>query len=123
MRDVARRVKKRTSLLAPAENLIKRLAQTDVRVRRKVVRVGLWVVAVVFLYSFMSGTYGVPRMIRLTLEQKALQSDNHKKLVELIDAVRRRDLLRYDRRYIEYIARTQYHMARPDEIIYRYRRR
>jgi cell division protein FtsB len=116
-----RRVKKQTSIFAPASNFIKRLSDTDVRLRRKVLRLGLWAMAAVFLYSFMSGTYGIPRIIRLELEKRALIKANKSLTVELIDADRIRQMLKNDPNFIEYIARTKYHMAYPDETIFRYR--
>ncbi len=116
-----RRVKKQPSLFAPAGNLIKRLSDTDVRLRRKIVKAGLWTIALLFIYSFMSGTYGIPRIIRLELEKKSLVAANRQLVVELIDAERTRRMLENDPVYIEYIARTRYHMAYPAETIYRYR--
>ncbi len=71
----------------------------------------------------MSGTYGIPRIIRLELEESALTGENRQLIAELIDAQREREMLRTDRNYIEYIARTKYFMSYPDETIYRYRGR
>ena len=117
-----RRVKKGPSLFAPlTENFVKRLSSTDRRLRRKIVKYGFWIIGILFFYSLMSGTYGVPRIIRLELERRALIEANRRELAGLVDASRTRDMLRSDRNYIEYIARTRYHMAYPDETIYRYR--
>lgn len=74
-----------------------------------------------FLYSLMSGTYGIPRIIRLELQRKTLIKSNQQELVNLIDASRIKKMLMYDKGYIEYIARTRYHMVYPGETIYRYR--
>ena len=71
----------------------------------------------------MSGTYGIPRIVRLTLERDALTDANRQLQVQLVDAARTRQMLQEDLRYIEYIARTQYFMAAPNETIYRYRGR
>jgi len=117
-----RRVKKSPSIFAPlTENFVKRLSGTDQRLRRKIVKYGFWIIGMLFLYSLMSGTYGVPRIVRLELERRALIEANRRELAGLVDASRTRDMLRSDRNYIEYIARTRYHMAYPDETIYRYR--
>ena len=118
---MSRRIKKKPSLFAPAGNLLKKLSNTDARVRRRVVKIGLWVLGLFFLYSFMSGTYGITRIIRLEIERKQLTEANQQQLVELIDAVRVREMLKSDPNFIEYIARTRYHMAYPNEIIYRFR--
>ena len=117
-----RRVKKKKqSLLAPAGNLIKRLSNTQARSRRKALRYSIWTIAIFLGYSFMSGTYGIPRIIRLELEKRDLINSNRRLTAELIDSDRERQLLKNDPDYIEYIARTRYHMAFPNETIYRYR--
>lgn len=117
-----RRVKQSPSFFAPlTDNFIKRLSETNLRLRRKVVKYGLWAIGLLFLYSLMSGTYGIPRIIRLELQRNALIEANRKELVNLIDAARIKKMLKYDDSYIEYIARTRYHMVYPGETIYRYR--
>jgi cell division protein FtsB len=83
-------------------------------------RIGLWAIAVFLIYSSMSGTYGIPRIIRLELERRSLIETNQELLLGLIDADRTRRLLTEDPDYIEYIARTRYHLAHPNETIYRY---
>lgn len=115
-----RRVRKSPSLLAPAGNLIKRLSDTRARSRRRLLTYGLWTMGLFLIYSFMSGTYGIPRIVRLELEQRAIVRANHELLINLIDADRVRYMLKYDRSYIEQVARTRYHMARPNETVYRY---
>jgi cell division protein FtsB len=68
----------------------------------------------------MSGTYGIPRIVRLELEQSAIARANQELRINLIDADRVRYMLKHDRAYIEQVARTRYHMARPNETVYRY---
>ena len=115
--------KKRPSILAPAGNFVKRVTDDSARIRRRLVTIGFWIIALFFAYSFVSGDYGIPRIIRLELEKRQLQEANRQQLAQLIDATRERDMLKSDHTYIEYIARTKYHMARPNETIYRYRGR
>lgn len=115
-----RRVRKSSSILAPAGNLIRRLSDTRARSRRRLLKYGLWSVVIFLVYSFMSGTYGIPRIVRLELEQKAITQANHDLRVNLIEADRVRYMLKHDRSYIEQVARTRYHMARPNETVYRY---
>ena len=118
---MARRIKQSKSLFAPlAENFIKRLSSTDKRMRRKIVRYGFWAIGLLFCYSLMSGTYGLPRIIRLEMRKQALIEANQQQLVELIDADRVRRMLRSNPQFIESIARTRYHMVYPGEIIFRY---
>jgi cell division protein FtsB len=71
----------------------------------------------------MGGTYSIPRIIRLKMEQQALIEANRQYTVELVDAARVRRLLLTSPSYIEYIARSRYRMVRPNETIYRYRGR
>jgi cell division protein FtsB len=121
---MARRRKSSRSLFSPlADNFIKRLSSTDVRFRQKVVRYCFWGLSLLFLYSLMSGTYGIPRIVRLELERKALRESNRRQEAALIDAVRVKKMLLSDPYYIEYIARTRYHMVYPNEIMYVYRYR
>jgi len=77
--------------------------------------------ALLFLYSLMSGTYGLPRIVRLKIEKEALIEANRECVVELVDMARVRRMLRSDPAYIERIARMRYHMVRSGETIYRYR--
>ena len=115
--------KKRPSLLAPAGSFIKRLSDDNGRIRRRLVLIGFWSAAIFFGYSLASGDYGVPHITKLELEKRGLQEANQRLLVQLLDATRERNLLRSDSAYIEYIARTQFHMARANETIFRYRDR
>ena len=118
---MTRRVKQSKSFLAPlAENFLKKLSSTNDRFRRKMLRYGLWIVALLVVYSFMSGTYGIPRIVRLKLEKEALISENREFVAIIVDAERTRGMLKNDRDYIENIARTKYFMAYPNETIYRY---
>jgi cell division protein FtsB len=115
--------KKRPSLLAPAGDFIKRLSDDSPRLRRRLLLVGFWSVALFFGYSLASGDYGVPHITKLELESRGLQDANRRLLVQLLDATRERNMLRSDSAYIEFIARTQFHMARANETIFRYRTR
>ena len=118
-----RRVRPKTSLLSPAGSLLKRLSDANIRLRRRIVHCSMWVIGLFFLYTLMSGTYGIPRIVRLKMEKEALIEDNRRRLVELVDSVREREMLKNDPAYIEQIARSRYYMARPNETIYRYRSR
>ncbi len=118
-----RRIKKKSrSFWAPlADDFKRRLAGADNRLRRKIIKVSLWVIGILFLHSVITGTYGFPRIIRLELERRSLIEANRQLTADLIEADRIRQLLKSDPTYIEYIARTRYKMVRPDETIYRFR--
>ena len=117
-----RRKKQSRSFLTPlAENFIKRISTADSRLRRRVVRYGFWTLAGLFLYSLMSGTYGLPRIARLELERRSLEQSNRHIRAEVADFARTKKRLLYDPNYIEYIARTRYFMVAPGETVYRYR--
>jgi len=119
---MTRRIRKSRSLFAPlAENFVRRVSSADLRHRKKLVKYGSWVLVLMIGYSFMSGTYGLPRIVRLELERSRLQGANRALTAELIDAIRVREMLRIDADYIESIDRTRYYMVYPGETVYRYR--
>jgi cell division protein FtsB len=91
--------------------------------RRRLVSIGFLCTALFLIYSLVSGTYGLPRILKLELQRDALVAANRAQLAELVDTARRRDLLLSDPNYIEYLARTRFHMAFPNETVYRYRQR
>ncbi len=59
-------------------------------------------------------------MITLKLEKNTLIDLNRQEFVKLVDGQKMKNLLLHDDDYIEYIARTRYHMVYPGETIYRY---
>jgi len=118
-----RRIRSKPTILTPAGNLIKRLRESDDRIRRRLVRIALAFIAVFFVWSCFDSEYGMVRIVKLSMERDGIAQSNQRKMAELIDAVRIRELLKSDRGYIEYIARTRYHMAAPNETIYRFRGR
>ena len=118
---MSRRVKKKASLFAPlAENLAGRLAKTNTQTRRRLTRWGAWIFAVLFIYSLMIGTFSIPRIVRLDAERRHLLTASRLQAAALIDACRVRDMLKYDKLYIEQIARQRFHLVYPDETLYRY---
>lgn len=100
---------------------MRRLSDTDVRLRRKVVRYALWIGGVLIFYSLAFGDFSIPRIIRLHMEREALIQANQQQVAEVIDSELTRDKLLNDPIFIEIIARTKYHMIRPGETLYRYR--
>lgn len=114
------KTRKKTSFLDPIkQNLKARLSNTDVRVRRKVLRVLIIVVGIFMLYSSFAGPYGFVRIAKLHLQKHQLTNRNHELLVNLVDAELTCRRLQYDMKYIEHIARTRHFFARPNEVIYR----
>ena len=109
---------KRPSL---AESFVKKLSSADARLRRKVVRYAFWSMGALFFYSLMVGTYSIPRIIRLEMEKSELTRSNQQLLVDLIDNDRVRKMLESDPIYLERIARSRFHMTRPNETIYLHR--
>ncbi len=116
-----RRGKKKSLLQPIRQNLAKRLSNTDVRIRRKMLRGLIIGIGLFLIYSFFSGNYGFIRIAKLHLEKNHLQKENHELLVKLIDAELRQDRLIHDMNYIEYIARTRHYLSRPGEVIYRFK--
>ena len=97
-----------------------RLGQTDREMKNKVFKYSYIAIALFFLYSAFNGTYGIQRIIKLNLEKSTLIESNQEELTKVIDAVRLQELYESDKGYLEYLARTQYHMVYPGETIYRY---
>ena len=119
---MARRVKKSRSLLAPlTEEFVKRLSSSDSRLRKQVFRYGSWTLGLFFAWTLMVGPYRVPRIIGLEMERRSLIESNRQLAAELIDVALMKKKLKYDKQYIEQIARTRYYMVYPNETIYRYR--
>jgi len=116
-----RKTKRKSPSLA--ESFVKKLSTADARLRRKITRYAFWTIGLLFFYSLMAGTYSIPRIVRLELQKNALEESNRQLLVELIDNDRVHKMLESDPIYLERIARTRFHMARPDETIYLYRGR
>ena len=115
-----RRIRRKRSVLAPiANSFVHKLSSTNTRTRKRVLRIGGWVIGLAFLYSLMSGNYGLPRIVRLELEHRQLVQANRRLAAELVDNERIRRKLQSDPAYIEYIARSKYFMVRPDETVYR----
>ncbi|MCX6835874.1 MAG: septum formation initiator family protein [candidate division Zixibacteria bacterium] len=114
---------RKPSLLAPAGDLLKSLSNAESRLRRRVFRIGLLCVVVLFAYSLVFGSYSLPRIARLQMKKHALIETNRRLATELIDTDRTRHLLQTDPCYIEQVARTRYYMVHPDDIVYRYRTR
>jgi len=118
---MSRRIRKKPGLFAPlTDNLVSRLNSTSARTRRKIVRYGSWTLAGLFVYSLMIGDFSLPRIAKLEMEKHNLMMANRLQSATLIDATRIRSLLTRDPDYIEYIARTRYHMVKPGETLYRY---
>lgn len=116
-----RRVKQSKSVFTElSENFFKKISTTDQRIRRKFIKYGFWVIGLFFFFSLLSSTYGVKRIITLELEKQTLIDMNREEMIKLIDGQRIKDRLQSDKDYIEYIARTRYHMVYPGETIYRY---
>ncbi len=116
-----KRVKKNKSIFTPiADNFLKKISTADKRIRRKIFKYGFWIVGIFFIYSLISSTYGIKRIVTLQLEKNTLIDMNRQEFVKLVDGQKIRNLLLHDKEYIEYIARTRYHMVYPGETIYRY---
>lgn len=115
--------RKKKSLLEPLkQNLVKRLSNTDARLRRRLLRGLIVFIGLFLIYSFFSGTYGFLRIAKLHLEKRQLAKENHLLLVRLVDAELTQKRLQSDMNYIEYIARTKHFFSRPGETVYRFKR-
>ncbi len=114
--------KKRSPLKPLVENVGARLAQADSRFRRLAVKCSVALFGVFVVYSFLAGPYGLFRIMRLEDSKKELTAENRRLLVQIIDADMTRKRLTDDPHYIEYVARTRYLLARPNETVIRLQR-
>lgn len=81
-------------------------------------RVIKYVVGAVVLYLFLAGPQGAWNLLSLWRAEHALERKELALQAEIVELQIRRDKLENDTLYIERVARTDYNMARPDEIIY-----
>jgi cell division protein FtsB len=77
----------------------------------------LGIIAVVF-YLFVSGNMGAWNLVSLWRTENALAHQEDKLTAEIFALETRRHMLESDTTYIEKIARTEYNLSRPGEIIY-----
>lgn len=70
------------------------------------------------LYFFVAGEMGLSRLVSLQRLRRQLGKQELELSAQVIDLDTRRRLLESDTTYIEKIARTEYHLSRPDETIY-----
>ena len=113
------RLNKKTLLDPLKQNIVKRLSDTNIRVRRKLLLGLIAFIGLFLLYSFFSGSYGFVRIAQLHMKERQLKHDNHQLLVRLVDSEMTRKRLVDDMNYIEYIARTKHYFSRKGEIVYR----
>ena len=111
--------KKKQSLGLLAQNIGRRLARSDSRLRRSIVRLSAFAFVGFVIYSFLAGPYGFFRLNRLESRRDQLIEENRRLLVDIVDADITRRRLKYDAHYQEYIARTRYLLARPGETVIR----
>ncbi len=72
------------------------------------------------LYVFVMGSMGVPRMMSLLRNERSLMRRETRLAAEVMSLDTRRRMLESDTTYIEKVARTEYHLSRPNEIIYEF---
>lgn len=111
----------RPSLFSPAGELLRKLSAAELHERWQQVGVGAVLALVLFLILSFSGESGVQNIVRLELERRGLVSANRARFADLVDADLEITRLRHEPAYLEYIARSNYHMVYPNEILYRYR--
>jgi len=85
------------------------------RQTRLVLRV---IVGAALLYLFVAGNMGVLKMMNLWRSERGLLRRETRLAAQVLSLDTRRRMLESDTTYIENIARTEYHLSRPGEIIY-----
>jgi cell division protein FtsB len=82
---------------------------------RRIVRLVLGAVA---LYLFVAGNMGTWRLVSLWRVERQLERRETRLSAEIIGLDTKRRMLESDTTYIETIARREYNLSRPDELIY-----
>lgn len=82
---------------------------------RRIVRL---VLAAVALYLFVAGNMGTWRLVSLWRVERQLERRETRLSAEIIGLDTKRRMLESDTTYIETIARREYNLSRPDEMIY-----
>ena len=85
--------------------------------RRMIVFVKL-ALAALLVYAFAAGPTGFMRLVGLYQEQNELRAEDRQLNAEIVRLENTRRGLESDTSYIEKIAREDYGLSRPDEIIY-----
>ena len=92
------------------------MEQTQIKKKRR-----RWIIAVgisVFLIMFVSGNYGLYRLIQIDMEQSELQDEIELLQEEQLELEEVRKKLTSDLDYIEKIAREKYGMIRKGERVF-----
>jgi cell division protein FtsB len=76
------------------------------------------IVGAALLYLFVAGNMGVLKMMNLWRTERALMRRETRLAAQVLSLDTRRRMLESDTTYIEKIARTEYNLSRPGEIIY-----
>ncbi len=103
------------------QRIFDKFDNTALNNRRRLAGLGLLAFALFMFLTLFTGNTGFVRITELHLEKRSLAKENHKLLIELIDADLTVNRLKTDPRYIEHIARTRHFMSRPGEVIYRFK--
>jgi len=76
------------------------------------------VLAGIVLYLFFAGPMGAWNLVSLWRTERALARESRELQAEIVELGIRRQKLESDTLYIERVAREEYHLAHPDELIY-----
>jgi|CXWL01.1.fsa_nt_gi cell division protein FtsB len=118
---IRRTQRTKASIFSPAGELLRKLSAAELHERWQQVAIGAAVAIAIFLYASFTGESSVQNIIRLGLEQRSLTAANQHRFADLVDANYEIDRLRHDRLYLEHIARSNYRMVFPNEILYRHK--
>ncbi len=77
-----------------------------------------WVAGGVVVYLFFAGPMGAWNLLELRWAEGALEQKELELRAEIVELQIRHDKLESDTLYIEHVARNEYNLAHPDEIIY-----
>jgi len=109
-----RKVRDRSS-----RKLILRLRKKASPYRQYVIRVGLTVVVVFVLFSFLGGEFGFLNLLRMERYRSQLERERRELTAEIVDLESRHERLISDSLLIQKLAREKYGLAREGEVIIR----
>ena len=95
-----------------------RLRESPPRLSPKVKRFGLVALGAGLLYFFVVGEMGLTRLFALNKQKASLEKEELSLMAQLIDLDTRNRLLKTDTLFIEGLARSEFHLSRPGEVVY-----
>lgn len=109
---------KRASFVTIREYTYSSLPKPSPKWSRKARIVFVTAASLAFLYFLVSGDLGIVRLISIHKQQDELKAEELAIAAQVVDLDTRKRLLESDSLFIEQVARTEFQMSRPGEVVY-----